>query len=185
MWGMEKKIPRKYFHIIFSSVLINVMNKWIYNCWNESNAESAYRYIYMLLARSHTRLRDILTFFPLHYNIIYICNSFSFSHTLAFIPIHSYLFFHMFAFNFHSIQVPSYMSEFVMVTAWVQENGMHLYPNTDIGGKYTVLSNGELYINNASPSDAFKAYTCRTVNRLTGRSLFSTYIVLVQNTIYI
>lgn len=65
-------------------------------------------------------------------------------------------------------QVPSYMSEFVMVTAWVQDTGMHLYPNTDIGGKYTVLSNGELYINNAGASDAFKTYTCRTVNRLTG-----------------
>lgn len=76
-----------------------------------------------------------------------------------------------------SVQVPSYMSEFVMVTAWVQENGMHLYPNTDIGGKYTVLSNGELYINNASPSDAFKAYTCRTVNRLTGILLLHIYVV--------
>lgn len=63
------------------------------------------------------------------------------------------------------------MSEFVMVTAWVQDNGMHLYPNTDIGGKYNVLPNGELYINNASPSDAFKTYTCRTINRLTGKSL--------------
>lgn len=61
------------------------------------------------------------------------------------------------------------MSEFVMVTAWVQDTGMHLYPNTDIGGKYTILSNGELYINNAGPSDAFKTYTCRTVNRLTGK----------------
>lgn len=55
-----------------------------------------------------------------------------------------------------------------MVTAWVQDSGMHLYPNTDIGGKYTVLANGELYINNAGPNDAFKSYTCRTVNRLTG-----------------
>ncbi|XP_022215405.2 Down syndrome cell adhesion molecule-like protein Dscam2 isoform X3 [Drosophila obscura] len=72
-------------------------------------------------------------------------------------------------------QVPSYMSEFVMVTAWVQDTGMHLYPNTDIGGKYTVLSNGELYINNAGPNDAYKTYTCRTVNRLTGEIQISTY----------
>ncbi|XP_037045508.1 Down syndrome cell adhesion molecule-like protein Dscam2 isoform X1 [Bradysia coprophila] len=72
-------------------------------------------------------------------------------------------------------QVPSYMSEFVIVTSWVQDTGMHLYPNTDIGGKYTVLSNGELYINNAGPSDAFKTYTCRTVNRLTGDMQVSTY----------
>lgn len=57
-----------------------------------------------------------------------------------------------------------------MVTAWVQDNGMHLYPNTDIGGKYNVLSNGELYINNASPTDGLKSYTCRTINRLTGKN---------------
>lgn len=76
-------------------------------------------------------------------------------------------------------QVPSYMSEFVMVTAWVQDSGMHLYPNTDIGSKYNVLPNGELYINNVSPSDAFKTYTCRTINRLTGWLeiyLFSLYL---------
>lgn len=63
------------------------------------------------------------------------------------------------------------MSSFVTVTAWIQggPDGTHLYPNTDIGGKYTVLANGELYINNASPSDATKNYSCRTVNRLTGK----------------
>lgn len=72
-------------------------------------------------------------------------------------------------------QVPSYMSEFVMVTAWIQDSGMHLYSNTDIGGKYNVLPNGELYINNAGPADAFKTYTCRTVNRLTGDVQTSAY----------
>lgn len=72
-------------------------------------------------------------------------------------------------------QVPSYMSDFVMVTAWVQDTGMHLYPNTDIGGKYTVLSNGELYINNAGLSDGLKSYSCRTINRLTGEMQVSTY----------
>lgn len=83
------------------------------------------------------------------------------------------------------------MSEFVLVTAWVQDTGMHLYPNTDIGGKYTVLSNGELYINNAGTNDAFKSYTCRTVNRLTGKHInisdlisqrmHSYYITYVKN----
>lgn len=63
------------------------------------------------------------------------------------------------------------MSEFVIVTAWVQDTGMHIYPNTDIGGKFTVLSNGELYINNANPHDALQNYTCRTINRLTGKLL--------------
>lgn len=64
------------------------------------------------------------------------------------------------------------MAEFVMVTAWIQDFGMHLYPNTDIGGKYNVMPNGELHINNINPSDAFKSYTCRTVNRLTGNISF-------------
>uniref|UniRef100_A0A1B0DMD5 Uncharacterized protein n=1 Tax=Phlebotomus papatasi TaxID=29031 RepID=A0A1B0DMD5_PHLPP len=70
-------------------------------------------------------------------------------------------------------QVPSYMADYVMVTAWVQDTGMHLYPNTDIGGKYTVLPNGDLYISNAGPSDGFKTYTCRVVHRLTGKSIIS------------
>lgn len=77
-------------------------------------------------------------------------------------------------------QVPSYMSEFVIITSWVQDTGMHLYPNTDIGGKYTVLSNGELYINNAGPSDAFKTYTCRTVNRLTGKEEKNCFFNLIR-----
>uniref|UniRef100_A0A182M8Q5 Ig-like domain-containing protein n=1 Tax=Anopheles culicifacies TaxID=139723 RepID=A0A182M8Q5_9DIPT len=66
-------------------------------------------------------------------------------------------------------QVPSYIQDYVVVTAWVQDSGVHLYPNTDIGGKYIVLSNGDLYINNAGASDAYKTYSCRTVNRLTGK----------------
>lgn len=60
------------------------------------------------------------------------------------------------------------MSDYVSVTSWIQDSGMHLYPNTDIGGKYTVLPNGELYINNAGQNDGLKTYSCRTLNRLTG-----------------
>lgn len=72
--------------------------------------------------------------------------------------------------------MPSYVQDYVIVTAWLQDNGMHLYPNTDIGGKYSVLSNGDLYVNNAGPSDAYKQYQCRTVNKLTGEYFFITYI---------
>ncbi|XP_061500110.1 cell adhesion molecule Dscam2 isoform X1 [Anopheles gambiae] len=72
-------------------------------------------------------------------------------------------------------QVPSYIQDYVVVTAWVQDSGVHLYPNSDIGGKYIVLSNGDLYINNAGASDAYKTYSCRTVNRLTGEIQISTY----------
>lgn len=38
-----------------------------------------------------------------------------------------------------------------------------------------VLSNGDLHINNASPSDGYKSYACRTINRLTGEIHTSAY----------
>lgn len=72
-------------------------------------------------------------------------------------------------------QVPSYVADYVVVTAWIQDNGLHLYPNTDIGGKYNVLANGDLYINNAGPSDAYTTYSCRTTHKLTGEIQTSTY----------
>lgn len=72
-------------------------------------------------------------------------------------------------------QVPTYMSEIVMVTSWMQDTGMHLYPNTDIGGKYIVLPNGDLYVDNVNVNDAHKSYSCRTVNRLTGETQSSAY----------
>lgn len=59
-------------------------------------------------------------------------------------------------------QVPSFVSDHVAVTAWIQNNGLHLYPNTDVGGKYNVLSNGDLCIANAGPEDAHTTYHCRT-----------------------
>lgn len=72
-------------------------------------------------------------------------------------------------------QVPSYVSDYVVVNAWILNNGLHLYPNTDIGGKYNVISNGDLYITNVGPSDAHTTYQCRTTHRLTGEIQMSTY----------
>ncbi|XP_044744906.1 Down syndrome cell adhesion molecule-like protein Dscam2 isoform X2 [Coccinella septempunctata] len=72
-------------------------------------------------------------------------------------------------------KIPNYVSEYVMVTSWVQDETINIYPNTDIGGKYVVLSNGDLYISNAGPGDGYKNYACRTVNRLTGEIQTSTY----------
>lgn len=43
------------------------------------------------------------------------------------------------------------------------------------GGKYVVLTSGDLYIYNAGPSDGYKSYACRTVHRLTGEVHASTY----------
>lgn len=30
-------------------------------------------------------------------------------------------------------QVPSYVAEYVMVTSWIQDGAVNIYPNTDIG----------------------------------------------------
>nr|CAD7399479.1 unnamed protein product [Timema cristinae] len=62
-----------------------------------------------------------------------------------------------------------------MVTSWVQDGSVNIYPNTDTGGKYAVLMSGDLYIYNAGPSDGYKSYACRTVHRLTGEVHSSTY----------
>jgi hypothetical protein len=44
-----------------------------------------------------------------------------------------------------------------------------------LGGKYAVLTSGDLYIYNAGPSDGYKTYACRTVHRLTGEVHASAY----------
>lgn len=72
-------------------------------------------------------------------------------------------------------QVPSYVSDYVIVNAWILNNGLHLYPNTDIGGKYNVISNGDLYITKVGPNDAHTTYQCRTTHRLTGEIQMSSY----------
>jgi hypothetical protein len=50
-----------------------------------------------------------------------------------------------------------------------------LYERLCLGGKYAVLSSGDLYIYNAGPSDGYKTYACRTVHRLTGEVHSSAY----------
>ncbi|XP_049816620.1 Down syndrome cell adhesion molecule-like protein Dscam2 [Schistocerca nitens] len=72
-------------------------------------------------------------------------------------------------------QVPSYVAEYVMVTSWLQDGAVNIYPNTDTGGKYAVLESGDLYIFNAGPSDGYKSYSCRSVHRLTGEVRASAY----------
>lgn len=71
--------------------------------------------------------------------------------------------------------VSAYASSYVTVTSWTQDDIIHFYPNVDSGGKYMVLGNGDLYVNNVDSSDGFKSYTCRTVHRLTGETKTSTF----------
>ncbi|KAI5693336.1 hypothetical protein M8J75_013991 [Diaphorina citri] len=71
-------------------------------------------------------------------------------------------------------QIPSYMSEYIIVTSWIQDD-VNIYLNTDTGGKYVVLSSGDLYVFNATPNDGYKSYRCRTVNKITGESQASVF----------
>lgn len=66
-------------------------------------------------------------------------------------------------------KIPSYVADYVIVTSWVQDDVINIYPNMDIGGKYVVLSSGDLYISNVGPGDTHKSYSCRTVHKLTGK----------------
>ncbi|XP_073994587.1 Down syndrome cell adhesion molecule 4 isoform X2 [Rhodnius prolixus] len=72
-------------------------------------------------------------------------------------------------------QVPSYAAEFTIVTSWIQEDVISIYPNSDTGGKYAVMSNGDLYVYKTNPSDGYKSYGCRTVHTLTGEVQTSSY----------
>ncbi|XP_014256768.1 Down syndrome cell adhesion molecule-like protein Dscam2 [Cimex lectularius] len=72
-------------------------------------------------------------------------------------------------------QVPSYAAEFTIVTSWIQEGVINIYPNTDTGGKFAVMSNGDLYVYRTSQSDGYKTYGCRTVHKLTGDVRASSY----------
>ncbi|XP_052126133.1 cell adhesion molecule Dscam2 isoform X2 [Frankliniella occidentalis] len=65
--------------------------------------------------------------------------------------------------------VAPYVAEYIMVTSW-EVDQVNLYPSTDVGGKHLVLANGDLYIQDVSPSDRHRAYTCRTLHRLTGQT---------------
>ncbi|XP_072160841.1 cell adhesion molecule Dscam1 [Bemisia tabaci] len=72
-------------------------------------------------------------------------------------------------------RVPNHVTEFIMVTSWIQDGDVNIYPNTDTGGKYAVLDSGEIYIFNAGPGDGYKNFVCRTVHRLTGETQSSVY----------
>ncbi|XP_072939091.1 cell adhesion molecule Dscam1 isoform X22 [Epargyreus clarus] len=69
--------------------------------------------------------------------------------------------------------IPSFVSDFVKVEAWVDsDNGEYLLTD-DIEGKYLVLPSGELHIRDVGPEDGYKSYQCRTKHRLTGETRLS------------
>ncbi|XP_059481325.1 cell adhesion molecule Dscam2-like isoform X4 [Neocloeon triangulifer] len=69
--------------------------------------------------------------------------------------------------------VPAFVKDYVTVTSWLQEPNFNIYPSTVSDGKYHMLPNGELLINDVSRADSSKGYRCRTHHQLTQESVVS------------
>ncbi|XP_044596025.1 Down syndrome cell adhesion molecule-like protein Dscam2 isoform X38 [Cotesia glomerata] len=69
--------------------------------------------------------------------------------------------------------IPSFVSEFVQVVGWQDDQGNSFNPNEENDGKYLVLPSGELHIRDVGPEDGYKTYQCRTKHRLTGETRLS------------
>ncbi|XP_050305199.1 cell adhesion molecule Dscam2 isoform X22 [Anthonomus grandis grandis] len=70
--------------------------------------------------------------------------------------------------------IPSFVSDFVSVTSWVQDDGHEILADDDhYDSKYLVLPSGELHIRDVGPEDGYKSYQCRTKHRLTGETRLS------------
>ncbi|XP_041784494.1 Down syndrome cell adhesion molecule-like protein Dscam2 isoform X35 [Anopheles merus] len=69
--------------------------------------------------------------------------------------------------------IPSFVSDFVRVEAWIDEENNELVHSENYDGKYMVLPSGELHIREVGPEDGYKSYQCRTKHRLTGETRLS------------
>ncbi|XP_062527472.1 cell adhesion molecule Dscam2 isoform X46 [Bombyx mori] len=69
--------------------------------------------------------------------------------------------------------IPSFVSDFVKVEAWIDTDGGEYLHTDNIDGKYLVLPSGELHIRDVGPEDGYKSYQCRTKHRLTGETRLS------------
>ncbi|XP_058460382.1 cell adhesion molecule Dscam2 isoform X32 [Malaya genurostris] len=69
--------------------------------------------------------------------------------------------------------IPSFVSDFVRVESWIDEEGTEMTLSEDYDGKYMVLPSGELHIREVGPEDGYKSYQCRTKHRLTGETRLS------------
>ncbi|XP_066145675.1 cell adhesion molecule Dscam1 isoform X22 [Euwallacea fornicatus] len=72
--------------------------------------------------------------------------------------------------------IPSFVSDYVFVVSWLQDNGHEILMANDDGhydSKYLVLPSGELHIRDVGPEDGYKSYQCRTKHRLTGETRLS------------
>ncbi|XP_060529785.1 cell adhesion molecule Dscam2 isoform X39 [Cylas formicarius] len=74
--------------------------------------------------------------------------------------------------------VPSFVTDFVQIEAWVADDGRSTYrydtkEKNKFDSKYLVLPSGELHIRDVGPEDGYKSYQCRTKHRLTGETRLS------------
>ncbi|XP_030766966.1 Down syndrome cell adhesion molecule-like protein Dscam2 [Sitophilus oryzae] len=75
--------------------------------------------------------------------------------------------------------VPSFVTDFVVIEAWVADDGSATYiynpkeKGVNFDSKYLVLPSGELHIRDVGPEDGYKSYQCRTKHRLTGETRLS------------
>ncbi|XP_076350052.1 cell adhesion molecule Dscam1-like [Tachypleus tridentatus] len=73
-------------------------------------------------------------------------------------------------------QVPTGVSHYVVVSAWVSDNGHSILPEADpnfSGDKYLGFSTGELHIHDVGNTDNQKRFRCQLTNILTGEKAFS------------
>ncbi|XP_076342776.1 cell adhesion molecule Dscam1-like isoform X2 [Tachypleus tridentatus] len=69
--------------------------------------------------------------------------------------------------------IPMYVRDYVIVTTWERDDGVTIVSNIVNGGRFSVLSHGELHIRNTTDEDGFKGYFCRTTHLLSGKSQLS------------
>ncbi|CAG7699063.1 unnamed protein product [Allacma fusca] len=70
-------------------------------------------------------------------------------------------------------EVPSFVADFLQVTAWIDSDDNKYLPEKAFDGKFVVLPSGELHIKDVRPEDGFKEYRCQTKHRLTGETRLS------------
>ncbi|KAK9880043.1 hypothetical protein WA026_008554 [Henosepilachna vigintioctopunctata] len=69
--------------------------------------------------------------------------------------------------------IPSFVSDFVYVISWLQDDKKEIVTQDNLDSKYLVLPSGELHIKDVGPEDGYKSYQCRTRHRLTGETRLS------------
>ncbi|XP_065576991.1 cell adhesion molecule Dscam1-like isoform X2 [Artemia franciscana] len=68
------------------------------------------------------------------------------------------------------------LSELVVVSSWLIDNSINVYPSPDFDGKYVMLPSGELIVSDVSLEDTKSIFQCRTLDKLTRKTKLSNNI---------